>query len=189
MKEKLRLPLRKPAVIALLIAELLVIGFALAAALRPAAAYTFTADQWENIAQESEIGYDEDGRIGVTEMTDGEDILQTPSMTLPKGHYKVTLDYRYVPSVWEGGVERRSCVYFTSYDAGTVTGEKPCVNVKKQQDTLTLNVSDYTGTIRVAFREPKRWLLADGVSVLTALVLVAAAVRRSRTGKGKANAK
>ena len=48
MKEKLRLLLRKPAVIALLIAELLVIGFALAAALRPAAAYTFTADQWEN---------------------------------------------------------------------------------------------------------------------------------------------
>lgn len=117
MKEKLRLLLRKPAVIALLIAELLVIGFALAAALRPAAVYTFTADQWENIAQESEIGYDEDGRIGVTEMTDGEDILQTPAMTLPKGHYKVTLDYRYVPSVWEGGVERRSCVYFTSYDA------------------------------------------------------------------------
>lgn len=35
MKEKLRLLLRKPAVIALLIAELLVIGFALAAALRP----------------------------------------------------------------------------------------------------------------------------------------------------------
>lgn len=103
MKEKLRLLLRKPAVIALLIAELLVIGFALAAALRPAAAYTFTVDQWENIAQESEIGYDEDGRIGVTEMTDGEDILQTPAMTLPKGHYKVTLDYRYVPSVWEGG--------------------------------------------------------------------------------------
>ena len=149
MKEKLRLLLRKPAVIALLIAELLVIGFALAAALRPAAVYTFTADQWENIAQESEIGYDEDDRIGVTEMTDGEDILQTPAMTLPKGHYKVTLDYRYVPSVWEGGVERRSCVYFASYDAGTVTGEKPCVNVKKQQDTLTLNVSDYSETVRL----------------------------------------
>ena len=189
MKEKIQAYLRKPAVLGLLAVELLVVAFALAAALRPAAAYTFTADQWESIAQESEIGYDEDGRIGVTEMTDGEDILQTPAMTLPKGHYKVTLDYRYVPSVWEGGVERRSCVYFTSYDAGTVTGEKPCVNVKKQQDTLTLNVSDYTGTIRVAFREPKRWLLADGVSVLTALVLVAAAVRRSRTGKGKANAK
>ena len=49
--------------------------------------------------------------------------------------------------------------------------------------------ANYSGTIRVAFREPKRWLLADGASVLTALVLMAAAVRRSRTGKGKANAK
>ena len=149
MKEKLRLLLRKPAVIALLIAELLVVGFALAAALRPAAVYEFAADQWENIAQESEIGYDEDGRIGVTEMTDGEDILQTPAMTLPKGHYTVTLDYRYVPSVWEGGVERRSCLYFTSSEAGTVTGEKPCIDVKKQKDTLTLNVSDYSETVRL----------------------------------------
>ena len=129
--------------------ELLVVAFALAAALRPAAAYTFTADQWENIAQASTIGYDEDGRIGVTEMTDGEDILQTPAMTLPKGHYTITLDYRYVPSVWEGGFERRSCVYFTSSEAGTVTGEKPCVDVKKQQDTLTLNVSDDSETVRL----------------------------------------
>ena len=185
MKEKLRLLLRKPAVIALLIAELLVIGFALAAALRPAAAYTFTADQWENIAPESEIGYDKDGRIGVTEMTDGEDILQTPAMTLPKGHYTITLDYRYVPSVWEGGVERRSCLYFTSSEAGTVTGEKPCIDVKKQQDTLTLNVSDYTGTVRVAFREPKRWLLADGVSVVTAVVLLRA-MRRKKSKRRKA---
>lgn len=46
-------------------------------------------------------------------------------------------------------MERRSCVYFASYDAGTVTGEKPCVNVKKQQDTLTLNVSDYSETVRL----------------------------------------
>ena len=140
---------KSKAVWLLLAAELLVIGFALAAALRPAAAYTFTADQWKNIAQESEIGYDEDGRIGVTEMTDGEDILQTPAMTLPKGHYTITLDYRYVPSVWEGGVERRSCLYFTSSEAGTVTGEKPCIDVKKQQDTLTLNVSDYSETVRL----------------------------------------
>ena len=85
MKEKIQAYLRKPAVLGLLAVELLVVAFALAAALRPAAAYTFTADQWGNIAQESE------------------DILQTPAMTLPKGHYKVTLDYRYVPSVWEGG--------------------------------------------------------------------------------------
>ena len=149
MKEKIQAYLRKPAVLGLLAVELLVVAFALAAALHPAAAYTFTADQWESIAQESKIDYDEDGRIGVTEMTDGEDILQTPPMTLPKGHYTVTLDYRYVPSVWEGGVERRSCLYFTSAEAGTVTGEKPCIDVKKQQDTLTLNVSDDSETVRL----------------------------------------
>ena len=152
MKEKIGTLRKKPAVWVLLAAELLVVLLALAAALRPAADYTFTADQWESIAQTSEIGYDEDGRIGVTEMTDGEDILQTPAMSLPKGHYKVTVDYRYVPSVWEGGVERRSCLYFTSGEAGTVTGERPCINVKKQQDTLTLNVSDASDTVRLVAR-------------------------------------
>ena len=114
MKEKMRSLLCRPGVILLLAAELLVVGFAVAAALRPAAEYTFAADQWESIAQSSVIGYDEDGRIGVTEMTDGEDILSTPSMALPAGHYAVTLAYKYVPSVWEGGVERRSCVYLQS---------------------------------------------------------------------------
>ncbi len=149
MMKKLETLFKNKGVILLLAAELLVVGFALAAALRPAAVYEFTADQWENIAQTSQISYDEDGRVGVTEMTDGEDILQTPAMTLPKGHYNVTLDYRYVPSVWEGGVERRSCLYFTSAEAGTVTGEKPCIDVKKQQDTLTLNVSDASETVRL----------------------------------------
>ena len=45
MKEKIQAYLRKPAVLGLLAVELLVVAFALAAALRPAAAYTFTADQ------------------------------------------------------------------------------------------------------------------------------------------------
>ena len=103
MPKKLLSLLRRPAVILLLAAELLVLGGALAVALRPAVTYEFAADAWESIAQTSQISTDENGFVGVSEMTDGEDILQTPAMTLPKGHYKVTLDYRYVPSVWEGG--------------------------------------------------------------------------------------
>ena len=118
MAKKLLSLLRRPAVLLLLAAELAVVGCALAAALRPAAVYEFPADAWESIAQTSQIGYDENGRIGVTEMTDGEDILRTPEMTLPKGHYAVTLDYAYTPSVWEGGVERRSYVYFSSTERG-----------------------------------------------------------------------
>ena len=77
-------------------------------------------------------------------------------------------------------------LYYPGY---TVT-EGPGTAFKTVNGLVGVTVpANYSGTIRVAFREPKRWLLADGVSVLTALVLVAAAVRRRRTGKGKANAK
>ena len=149
MKEKIQTLLRKPAVIALLAAELLVIGFALAAALRPAAAYTFTADQWENIAQASTIGYDEDGRIGVTEMTDGEDILQTPAMVLPKGHYTVTVDYHYIPGQLESGREHHSCLYLKSDEPLTVTGEEAALNIDRQQDTVVLNVRRDANRVRL----------------------------------------
>ena len=149
MKEKIQAYLRKPAVLGLLAVQLLVVAFALAAALRPAAAYTFTADQWENIAQESEIGYDEDGRIGVTEMTDGEDILQTPPMTLPKGHYTVTLDYNYIPGRLASGREHHSCLYLTSDEPLTVTGEEAALNIDRQQDTLVLNVRQNASIVRL----------------------------------------
>ena len=152
MKEKLRSILRKPAVIALLIAELLVVGFALAAALRPAAVYEFTADQWENIAQESQIGYDEDGRIGVTEMTDGEDILQTPAMTLPKGHYNVTLDYNYIPGKLESGREHHACLYLKADLPYVVTGERELLNIDAHNDTLEFNVRHTAESIRVVAR-------------------------------------
>lgn len=152
MKEKLRLLLRKPAVIALLIAELLVIGFALAAALRPAAAYTFTADQWENIAQESKIDYDEDGRIGVTEMTDGEDILQTPAMTLPKGHYRVTVDYTYIPGILENGREHHACLYLKANLPYVVNGERELLKLDTHTDMLEFNVRHTDDSIRLVAR-------------------------------------
>ena len=133
----------------ILVVQLLVVAFALAAALRPAAAYTFTADQWESIAQESKIDYDEDGRIGVTEMTDGEDILQTPPMTLPKGHYTVTLDYNYIPGRLASGREHHSCLYLKSDEPLTVTGEEAALNIDRQQDTVVLNVRQNASIVRL----------------------------------------
>ena len=149
MKRKLLSLLRRPAVLVLLAVELVMLGNALASALRPAANYTFTADQWESIAQNSTLAYDEEGRIGATEMTEGEDILRTPAMTLPAGHYKVSLDYYYLPSLMEDGMERRSYLYFTSAIRGEVTGEKSCLDVQKQQDTVTLNVRHSSDTVRL----------------------------------------
>ena len=101
MPKKLLSLLRRPAVILLLAAELLVLSGALAVALRPAVTYEFAADAWESIAQTSQISTDENGFVGVSEMTDGEDILRTPSMVLPVGHYIVTVDYNYIPSLPE----------------------------------------------------------------------------------------
>ena len=53
MKEKIQAYLRKPAVLGLLAVELLVVAFALAAALRPAAAYTFTSGRASPRSQKS----------------------------------------------------------------------------------------------------------------------------------------
>ena len=43
--------------------------------------------------------------------------------------------------------------------------------------------ANYSGTIRVAFREPRRWLLADGVSVVTAVALAVLALRKRKHKK------
>lgn len=135
--ERLR---RRPAVAALLAVELLVVLGALAAALRPAAVYTFTPDQWTVLAVNSTVAYDEDGRRGVTVMSDGEDVLQSPAMSLPAGHYRITLDYRYEPATLENGMEHRSGLRFVSDKTLVVTGERALLDVDSQQDTVVLNV-------------------------------------------------
>ncbi|MGN0976212.1 MAG: hypothetical protein ACI4OL_09420, partial [Gemmiger sp.] len=71
----------------LLVIEVLIIGNSLFASLKEPVCYTFTPDQLEDIATDAAIRYDENGRRGVTEFaTAGQDILQTPEMTLAKGH-------------------------------------------------------------------------------------------------------
>ncbi len=149
MRQSIRSLCRRPAVLVLLLFELLVVLGALWAAAKPAVTYTFTPDQWEVIAQASSIEYDADGRRGVTEMTDGEPILQTPAMSLPAGHYRVTLDYRYEPGRTEEEIERRSSVYFTAEEEMSVSGERAWVNAQAQQDTVVLNVDYASDTIRL----------------------------------------
>lgn len=149
MKKQISQLLRRPPVLIWAVLQLLIVLGAVWAAAQPAAVYQFSPDQWEVIAQHSEIGYDEDGRRGVTEMTDGEAIMQTPAMSLPAGHYRVTLDYRYKPGLTEEGVEHRANLYFTAAEDMTVSGEQAWVNVDAQQDTVVLNVNYASDTIRL----------------------------------------
>lgn len=140
---------RRPAVLVLLLWELLVVLGAVWNAAQPATVYSFGPDQWEVIAQNSVIRYDQEGRRGVTEMTDGEAILQTPALSLPAGHYRITLDYRCEPSRTEEEIERRSSLYFTADEPMAVSGERAWVDVQAQQDTLVLNVDHASDTIRL----------------------------------------
>lgn len=141
--------LRRPPVLVLLIVQLLILLGAVWSAAQPETVYRFTPDQWEVIAQHSAIAYDEDGRRGVTEMTEGEIILQTPAMSLPAGHYRVALDYRYEPSRTAEEIDHRAGVYFTAAEAMSVSGEQGCVDVLTQQDTVVLNVNYASDTVRL----------------------------------------
>lgn len=151
MKKILQL-LRRPPVLVLVIVQLLILLGAVWSAVQPPAVYTFTPDQWEVIAEHSEIGYDEEGRRGVTEMTDWDNILQTPAMSLPAGHYRVTLSYYYEPNRTAEGVEHRSGVYFTAAEDMAVSGELAWVDVLTQQDTVVLNVNYVSDSIRLVAR-------------------------------------
>ena len=141
--------LRRPPVLVLLIVQLLILLGAVWSAAQPATVYRFTPDQWEVIAQHSALVYDEDGCSGITEMTEGEIILQTPAMSLPAGHYRVALDYRYEPSRTAEEIDHRAGVYFTAAEAMSVSGEQGCVDVLTQQDTVVLNVNYASDTVRL----------------------------------------
>lgn len=141
--------LRRPAVWVLLLFELFLLAGSILSAARSAAEYRFTVEDWEPIAQESVIGYDEEGRRGVTEMSNGEPILQTPAMSLPVGHYRVAIDYYYEPNMTAEGVRHRSTIYFTSEQELAVTGERAWIDVGAQRDTVVLNVANPSDTIRL----------------------------------------
>lgn len=137
-----------------LVWELWMLGSAVWAAVQPAAAYTFTPDQLEEIASDAQITYDDAGRRGVTEFaTEGQDILQTPMMSLPAGHYRITLEYAYDPTMVAGGNLHRSNVRFSASEGLSVTGEFAFLYQKANRSTVVLNVAAASDTVRLVFHD------------------------------------
>ena len=67
------------------------------------------------------------------------------------------------------------------YYPGYTVLEGESITFKTENGLVGVTVpANYTGTIRVTFREPKRWLAADLVSLATAAGVVVMAVRRKR---------
>ena len=76
------------------------------------------------------------------------------------------------------------------YYPGYTVIEGPGTAFKTANGLVGVTVpANYTGTIRVTYREPKRWLLADVVSLVTAVVLLVLILRRRKTRRSKKNTK
>lgn len=76
------------------------------------------------------------------------------------------------------------------YYPGYTVIEGPGTAFKTANGLVGVTVpANYTGTIRVTYREPKRWLAADAVSVATAVVLLVLILRRRKTRRSKKNTK
>ena len=140
---------KSKAAMVLLAAELAIIGFTLAQAVQPAANYEIMPDQWEVIAKNATIDYDEEGRIGAVEPAEEESILRTSQLRLSAGHYKIEADYNFVPTQNKDEQESHAGVYFMADDAMVVTGERELFAVGRTHDTVVLNVRYTNKTIRL----------------------------------------
>ena len=140
---------KSKAAMVLLAVELAIIGFTLAQAVQPAANYEIMPDQWEVIAKNATIDYDEEGRIGAVEPAEEESILRTAQLRLSAGHYKIEADYNFVPTQNKDEQESHAGVYFMADDAMVVTGERELFAVGRTHDTVVLNVRYTNKTIRL----------------------------------------
>lgn len=140
---------KSKAAMVLLAVELAIIGFTLAQAVQPAANYEIMPDQWEVIAKNATIDYDEEGRIGAVKPAEEESILRTSQLRLSAGHYKIEADYNFVPTQNKDEQESHAGVYFMADDAMVVTGERELFAVGRTHDTVVLNVRYTNKTIRL----------------------------------------
>ena len=140
---------KSKAAMVLLAVELAIIGFTLAQAVQLAANYEIMPDQWEVIAKNATIDYDEEGRIGAVEPAEEESILRTSQLRLSAGHYKIEADYNFVPTQNKDEQESHAGVYFMADDAMVVTGERELFAVGRTHDTVVLNVRYTNKTIRL----------------------------------------
>ena len=139
---------KSKAAMVLLAVELAIIALGVVQAVQPATTYEILPNQWEIIAENAKIDYDEEGRFGAVEPTEEESILRTSQLKLPAGHYKIEADYNFVPTR-NGDQESHAGVYFMADDAMVVTGECEFFTVGQTHDTVVLNVRYTNKTIRL----------------------------------------
>ncbi len=143
---------KKPALVALLLVELIYLTLNVLAAMQPTISYTFEPGELEQMSQDVEFSYDENGFYGVTYDIDWTEILRTPALSLRPGRYNVTVEYQYRPTKNADGLTHHSCIQIQDDTNGYAVEEGSMVLAPdKMLDTVTVSVRQATDSAHIVF--------------------------------------
>lgn len=165
---------RTPVLLVILAVELLLLLNSLWEALQPPVSYSFSPEDLENISQGVELSYDENGYYGITYDVQGQDILQTPQLSLVPGNYRATVTYAYSPTKTADGRIHHSNIKLT--DPGNVMSVSEGAMVLDERyhiQTITLSVYQSTDTARVVFHNDGGTYTVGGITLTQDMVFAA----------------
>lgn len=132
---------RTPILLVVLAVELLLLLYSLWGALQPPVSYRFTPEELEDISQGVELTYDENGYYGITYDIEGQDILQTPQLSLVPGNYRATVTYAYSPTKTADGRIHHSNIKLTDpSNVMSVSDGAMVLDDRYNTQTITLSV-------------------------------------------------
>lgn len=158
---------KSPLLLVVLAVELAMVLTAVWAAIQPPVSYTFTPEQLENIAGEGvTLSYDENGYYGVTYDIDGQDILQTPELSLVPGNYQAAVTYAYQPTRTPEGRIHHSNVQLVDAANGLSVAEGALVlDENRTEQTVLMSVYQPTDTARVVFHDDGGKYTVGGITL------------------------
>lgn len=170
---------RRPALVVLLAAELLLLVVAFYGALRPLPACTFAPADLENWAVEAALSTDEAGRTGngTPGQAPAETLFSTPMLDLPAGYYRITVRYR--AQAWVNDDGKIAVPSLSSYteQSGTVYTYEGHLDPGADSQTLDLCVGGHSTDARLLLRHNGAVFYLESLSLAPnrALMLLLAA--------------
>lgn len=167
LREAVKLWRKSPLLMVILMVELALFVSAVWAAAQPPVSYTFTPEQLEPIASEDvTLSYDENGYYGVTYDIDGQDILQTPELTLVPGTYEADVIYSYSPTrTVEGRIHHSNVQLVDAANELSVAEGALVLDENRTEQTVLMSVYQPTDTARVIFHNDGGKYTVGGITL------------------------
>lgn len=167
LREAVKFWRKSPLLMVILMVELALFVSAVWAAAQPPVSYTFTPEQLEPIASEDvTLSYDENGYYGVTYDIDGQDILQTPELTLVPGNYEADVIYSYSPTrTVEGRIHHSNVQLVDAANELSVAEGALVLDENRTEQTVLMSVYQPTDTARVIFHNDGGKYTVGGITL------------------------